>query len=98
LIHVDPSKLFFFKTNSYDITLGVVLSQPGKNNLFHPINFLSCMFFLAEINYKIHDKELLAIVDAFEVCCHLLEGTQHEINVHVDHKNHQYFMMVHVLN
>jgi hypothetical protein len=42
---------------------------------FHPIDFCSRKFSLVKINYDIHDKELLTIVDAFEEWCHLLEGT-----------------------
>jgi hypothetical protein len=40
-----------------------------------------------EINCKIHDKELLAIMDAFEGWHHLLEGVQHEITMYSNHKN-----------
>ncbi len=40
-----------------------------------------------EINYEIHDKELLTIMDAFEKWHHLLEGVQHEIIMFPDHKN-----------
>jgi hypothetical protein len=40
----------------------------------------------------------LAIVDAFEKWCHLLEGTQHEIIMYFNHKNLQYFMTACVLN
>ncbi len=40
-----------------------------------------------EINYKIHDKELLTIVDAFEEWHHFFEGVQHEIIMYLDHKN-----------
>jgi hypothetical protein len=40
-----------------------------------------------EINYEIHDKELLTIMDTFEEWHHLLEGAQHEIIVYSNHKN-----------
>jgi hypothetical protein len=40
-----------------------------------------------ENNYKIHDKELLAIMDAFEKWHHFLEGVQHEIIMYSNHKN-----------
>jgi hypothetical protein len=62
-IHVDPSKPFVLETNASNFALGVVLSQPKKDNLLHLIDFRSRKFFLAKINYEIHDKELLAIVD-----------------------------------
>jgi hypothetical protein len=76
----------------------VVFSQPKENNIFHPIGFPFRKFSPIEINYEIHDKELLAIMDAFEEWCHLLEGAQHEIILYSNHKNFQYFMTAHVLN
>jgi hypothetical protein len=51
-----------------------------------------------EINYDIRNKELLAIVDAFEEWGHLLEEVQHEVTMCSNHKNSQYFMTIHVLN
>jgi hypothetical protein len=65
---------------------------------FHPIGFYFRNFFLAKINNKIHDKEFLAIVDAFEEWCHLFERVQHEITMYSNHKNLQYFMIARVLN
>jgi hypothetical protein len=87
LIHVDPSKLFVFETAVFDFAIGVVLSQLGKYNLLHHVDFYSCKFSFMEIIDKIHDKELLAIVDAFEEWHHLLKGAQHEITVYSYHKN-----------
>jgi hypothetical protein len=37
------------------------------------LNFTPEKNYAAEINYEIHDKELLAIVDSFQEWCHLLE-------------------------
>jgi len=81
-----------------NFALGVLLLQPGEDNLFHPIGFHSHKFSPTNINYEIHDKELLAIVDAFEEWRHLFEGAQHEIIVYSNHKNLQYFITVRVLN
>jgi hypothetical protein len=50
LIHVDPSKPFVLETNASDFALDVVLSQPRKNNLLHPIGFCSHKFSLVKIN------------------------------------------------
>jgi len=85
-------------TNDFDFALGFVLSQPRENNLLHLVGFHSCKFSLVDINYEIHDKELLAIMDAFEQWHHLLEGVQHEIIMYFDHKNLQYFMTIPMLN
>jgi hypothetical protein len=76
----------------------VVLSQPDKDRRLHPVAFHSRKFTFAEINYEIHDKELLAIVDSFQEWRHFLEGAQHPVTVHTDHKNLEYFMSAKVLN
>jgi hypothetical protein len=58
--------LFVLETNVFNFALGAIHSQHGEENLLHPIDFCSSNYFPVEINYKIHDNELLAIVDAFE--------------------------------
>jgi hypothetical protein len=62
-IHINPSKHYLGNER---------FSQLGKIFHFHKFSPM-------EINYKIHDKELLAITDAFEDWHHFLRRTQHEI-------------------
>ena len=50
-----------------------------------------------ELNYDVHDKELLAIFEAFKSWHHYLEGTPTPINVITDHKNLKYFSTTEVL-
>jgi hypothetical protein len=88
-IHAYISKPFVLEMDVSNFAIGNVLSQLGKNNLFHLVRFCSHKFFPTKINYEIHDKELLAIIDAFEEWCHLLERTQHEITMYLNHKNLQ---------
>jgi hypothetical protein len=78
--------------------LDLVLSQYDKDGRLHHIAYHSRKFSTVEINYEIHDKELLAIIDAFEEWRHLLEGAQHTTTVYMDHKNLEYFMNARVLN
>ena len=52
----------------------------------------------AELNYDVHDKELLAIVECFRTWRHYLEGAHHQVKVITDHKNLMYFMTTKVLN
>ncbi len=73
--------------NTFDFVVRVIFSQLGENNIFHLVSFRSYKFSPMEINYKIHDKELLTIVDAFEEWHHFFEGVQHEIIMYLDHKN-----------
>ena len=46
----------------------------------------------AECNYDIYDKELLAIIRAFEEWRPELEGAAEQVQVITDHKNLEYFM------
>jgi hypothetical protein len=60
--------------NTSDFAWGIVFSQLGKDNFFHPIGFHFLKFFPTKINYEIDDKEFLIIVHAFEKRHHLLKG------------------------
>jgi len=51
-----------------------------------------------EKNYKIHDKEMLAIIRGLENWRHLLEGAQFKFEVWTYHKNLEYFMKAQKLN
>jgi hypothetical protein len=97
-IHANLSKPFVLETNTSNFAIDVVLSQLEKDNLFILLTSIFVNFFPTEINYEIHDKKLLAIVNAFEKWCHLLKGVQHEITMFLDHKNLEYFMTTRVLN
>jgi hypothetical protein len=55
------------KTNASDYTIRIRLMQPGDNGKPRPITFYSRKLIQAELNYDIHNKELLAIVVAFKV-------------------------------
>jgi hypothetical protein len=92
LIHADSSKPFFIKADASDFALDSVLSQYSEDGQPHPIAYHSHKFSTTEINYEIHDKELLAIIDVFQEWHHLLEGAQHTITVYTNHKNLEYFM------
>jgi hypothetical protein len=52
----------------------------------------------AECNYEIYDKDLLAIVRAFEEWRPHLESAPESIKVLTDHKNLEYFMTTKLLN
>ena len=52
----------------------------------------------AESNYEIYDKELLAIVQAFEEWRPELEGSAEPVEVITDHKALEYFMRSRLLS
>jgi hypothetical protein len=53
------------EADASDFALGSILFQYGEDGRLHPIAYHSRKFSTVKINYKIHDKELLAIIDAF---------------------------------
>jgi len=66
LAHFDATKPVIIETDASDFAIGAVLSQRDEEGRLHPVAFHSRKFQPAEINYEIHDKELLAIVDTFK--------------------------------
>jgi len=50
------------------------------------------------VDYKIHDKEMLAIIHVLEEWRHFLEGTTHPVEIWTNHKNLEYFMTAKKLN
>ena len=98
LIHPDFQKPFFLKSDASDFAFGAVLLQPSEDGRLHPVVFHSQKFMATEINYEIHDKELLATVYSFQEWRHFLEGAQHLVIVYTDHKNLEYFISAKVLN
>ena len=92
LIFPDPEKEFILETDASDYAVGCVQSQIyDKDKLLHPIAFHSRALNKNEINYTIYDKELLAIIVAFETWRHHLEGAKYPVRIITDHKNLLYF-------
>jgi len=65
---------------------------------WHPIAFYSKSLSSVEQNYKIHDKEMLAIIRALEEWRHFLKEATHLVEIWTDHKNLEYFMTAKKLN
>ena len=97
LRHFDPDIPAIVETDASDFALGGILSQSHEKRL-HPIAFHSRKFSPAEINYDIHDKELLAIVDCFKKWRRYLEGALHQVQIITDHNNLELFATTKVLN
>ena len=79
------------KTDTLDYALAAILSIVNKNNEVYLVAFHSCTFITTKLNYNTHDKELLAIFEAFKIWQHYLEGLAYLINVVTDYKNLKYF-------
>jgi len=88
LAHFNPDNPIVVETDASDYTIATILSQISPNDGdIHPIVFYSHSMQPVELNYKIYDKELLAIFEAFRQWCNYLEGSAHVILVLSDHKN-----------
>ena len=96
LRHVDTSVPFLLETDASDFAIGAVLSHfPSSDtsdfSAVRPVAFFSKRLLPAETNYSVHDKELLAIVSAFQHWRHYLLGTRFPVLVLSDHRNLEYF-------
>ena len=79
------------KTDTSDYALATILSIVNEENEVHLVAFHFHTFSMVELNYNMHDKELLAIFEAFKIWQHYLEGPAYPIDVVTDHKNLKYF-------
>ena len=66
IILLDSKLPFHLITDASDYALGAILEQPDALNHWHPVTFYSKSMIDAELNYDIHDKELLAIVKSLK--------------------------------
>ena len=98
LASFDLERKIILETDASDQALGSCLSQPDAERQLHPVAYRSRKFSGPELNYDVHDKELLAIVDAFEEWQAYLEGSRHPIMVYLDHNNLSYFTTTKKLN
>jgi hypothetical protein len=99
LMFADDARPFFIEADSSDFATSAVLShQSTVDKKWHPVAFLSKSLNMVEQNYKIHDKEMLAIICALEEWQHFLEGAQLKFEVWTDHKNLEYFQTAQKLN
>ncbi|MBW0566360.1 hypothetical protein O181_106075, partial [Austropuccinia psidii MF-1] len=83
-------------TDASNYALGAVLSQVSDSGK-HPIAFDSHKPIPAELNYEIHDKELLGIVWALKRRRAFLLSLSSPFEVLTDHSSLKYFMSSKVL-
>ena len=86
-----PNAKMILETDTSNYTLAAILLVFTMDGEIHPVTFHSCSFTPMELNYDTHDKELLAICEAFKCWWQYLESSRTLINVVTDHKNLEYF-------
>ena len=93
LAHFDYKKECIVETDASDnVSAGVLSQYNSKDGKLHPVAFFSRKHSPQEINYRIYDKELLAIIKAFEEWRPMLKGAGLPIKILTDHRNLQYYM------
>ncbi len=98
LIMFESEKPITLKMNTSDKAIKTCISQSDNKKRLHFIAYYSCKLTVAELNYEIHDKKLLTIVNFFKQWRVYLKESRHQIQVYTNHKNLLYFMIMKVLN
>ncbi|MBW0479504.1 hypothetical protein O181_019219 [Austropuccinia psidii MF-1] len=91
LSHFDPSLPTIVETDASDYALGAVMSQLSDSGK-RPIAFDSRKLLPADLNYDIHEKELLCIVLALKCWRAFLLPLSSSFEVLTNHSSLQYFM------
>src|SRR5436190_2181733 len=92
LAHFNHNLPSMLETDASDGVIAGVLYQQQSDGEWHPVAYYSKTMIDAELNYPIHDKEMLAIVSSFQHWHVYLEGTPDTVQVMSDHKALEYFM------
>ena len=86
------------KADVLDYTIEEVLLIKCKDEKQRPVIFISKLLNETERNYKIHDKEMLAVIRCLEAWRHFLEGARIKFEIWTNYKNLEYFMKNQKLN
>ena len=92
LSHYHPDRETMLDTDALDGVIARVLSQLDKNRDWHPISFFSKTMAPAELNYEIHDKEMLAIIRSLSHWRAELQGSLRRLKILTDYKALEYFI------
>ena len=100
LQHFNSDLETWIETDAFDWIVVAVLSQRDTDGQLHSVAYMSKKMSSAECNYEIYDKELLAIVRAFEEWRSECAETSVEdsVRILIDHKNLEHFMSSKQLN
>ena len=90
LTHYKPDCPLIIQTDASNYALAAILSQVEPDGDIHLITHFSWTFSDTKLNYDTHDKELMAIYEAFKAWQHYLEGANVQIDVVMDQRNLKY--------
>jgi hypothetical protein len=84
--------------DTLDYAIGTIYSQLDNLSILHQLGYFSRKLNDAKLNYDIHDKELLAIMDSLYKWSTYCKSTQHPITILSDQKNLEYWQIKKKLN
>jgi len=87
LTYFKPGRPLLVETDASKYVCSGILSQHDEDGKWRPIAYRSKTMAPAECNYDVHDKELLAIVQALKEWRRYLRGSGQHFKVLTDHKN-----------
>ncbi len=97
IYHFNPELDTKLETDSSDGVIAGIFSQLHPDNEWYPVGFYSHVLVGHETNWEIHDKELFAIVEAFQKWKPEFTSLKNRLRVYSDHRSLEYFMTTKVL-
>ena len=82
------------ETDASGYSIGAILLQADEKDVLHPVAYLSKKMRPEQANYPIHDKEMLAIVEALREWRGELKSVKDQFEIVSDHKNLKHFTAV----
>jgi hypothetical protein len=79
LRHYNPDRSGLLETDASDFAIAGTLSQIFEDCEIHPVRFISRKLNLAELNYDVYDKEMLAVLFSLQktdIICKVLSIRQ----------------------
>ena len=87
LVHFDPNKPIIVETEASNYVCSGILSQQQDYGTWRPVAYRSKTLSKAQCNYNIHDKEILAIMQALGEWREYCEGTKYTVKILTDHES-----------
>jgi hypothetical protein len=98
LQYFNPDQPLTLETDISDYAIGAVCLQLDASNVLYPLAYFAQKLKDTELNYDVHDKDLLAIVEALDKWSTYCKSTKHSIQILLDHKNLEYWQTKKDLN
>jgi transposase InsO family protein len=86
----DNSKPYIVHTDASGYAVGATLSQYDEHGDLKPVAYMSKKMSPAQVNYAVHEWELLAVVEALKAWRCYLYGSSTPIEIYTDHHSLTY--------